>query len=81
MGPPSTGDFTFRPNASGGTTIIWTMTSTMEMGPIGGWFGLYFPKMVGSDFESGLAALKAAEESAPPAPTTPAPDADSTAVP
>jgi hypothetical protein len=61
MGPPSTGRFTLTP-AGAGTTVEWTMTSDMGAGPIGRWFGLFFPRMIRKDFDDGLAAIKAKVE-------------------
>ena len=71
MGPPSHGHFELAP-AGGGTTVTWTMTSTMGFGPLGGWFALYFPTRITKDFDAGLAGLKklaelpVAPEPAPP---------------
>lgn len=78
MGPPSHGTFALRP-AGAGTQVEWSMTSEMGMGPIGGWFGLFFRPMLEKDFDSGLASLKRLAES-PPAPA-PAPPTDSGAAP
>jgi hypothetical protein len=57
MGAPSRGTFAIRPDGAG-SRVEWQMTSAMGMGPIGGWFGLFFRPMLEKDFESGLASLK-----------------------
>jgi hypothetical protein len=67
MGPPSKGTFTLAPSGSA-TTVEWTMTSDMGAGPVGRWFGLYFPSMLRKDFDDGLASLKRVAEAAPRAP-------------
>ncbi len=70
MGPPSQGRFDLAPSGAS-TDVTWTMTSTMGMGPVGGWIGLFFRSMITKDFDSGLASLKKLAEmpSAPePAP-------------
>lgn len=66
MGPPSRGAFAIRP-AGAGSQVEWTMTSEMGMGPIGGWFGLFFRPMLEKDFDNGLATLKQKAEAAPAA--------------
>ncbi len=77
MGPPSHGQFDLAPSGAA-TNVTWTMTSTLGMGPIGGWFALYMPTMLNKDFDSGLASLKklaempTAPEPAPPADGAPA---------
>ena len=43
----------------GHTTVVWGMDSNMGRNPIGRFFGLMMDKMVGPDFEQGLANLKA----------------------
>ncbi len=72
MGPPSHGRFDFAPSGAA-TNVTWSMTSTIGMGPLGGWFALYMPRMLTPDFDNGLASLKKLAElpSAPePAPPT-----------
>lgn len=72
MGPPSHGRFDLAPSGSA-TTVTWTMTATMGMGPIGGWMALWFPSVIGKDFDAGLANLKKlAELASAPEPTPPA---------
>ncbi|MCU0635827.1 MAG: SRPBCC family protein [Gemmatimonadaceae bacterium] len=71
MGPPSTGTFRLTPSG-GSTTLEWTMTSDMGAGPVGRWFGLYFPSMLRKDFDEGLAGVKQLAESAPAPAAAPA---------
>jgi effector-binding domain-containing protein len=40
-----------------GTRVVWGLDSDMGQGPVGRWFGLLMDRMVGKDFEKGLAAL------------------------
>jgi uncharacterized protein YndB with AHSA1/START domain len=56
MGPPSYGSFVFTPNAEG-TLVTWDMNLDMGNTPMGRWFGLYMPTMLGKDFEDGLRQL------------------------
>lgn len=48
---------------NGQTNITWTMNSDLSHNPINRWFGLFFDRMIGPDFEKGLAALKSNIES------------------
>ena len=41
-----------------GTRISWTNQGDMGSNPINRWFGLFMDKLVGPDFEAGLANLK-----------------------
>ncbi len=45
------------------TTLTWTMTSDMGNNPVGRWMGLIMDRLVGPDFESGMANLKRLVES------------------
>ena len=45
-----------------GTHVTWSFDSDMGAGPIGRYFGLLMDRMVGPDFEGGLANLKALAE-------------------
>jgi effector-binding domain-containing protein len=56
---------TLSPGASGGTQVVWGIDSDMGAGPVGRWFGLMMDKMVGKDFEKGLANLKTVAEALP----------------
>lgn len=54
--------FELAPAAAGGTTVVWRMTGTQSFGQrlMGKIFNM--EKLVGNDFEKGLAQLKAAAE-------------------
>lgn len=56
--------------ADSGTKITWSMDSDMGMNPIGRIFGLFMDKMMGPDFEKGLANLKEVAEAVPTGPKT-----------
>lgn len=58
---PSTGALRFAPE-SGGTRITWTMDGDMGGNPVWRWMGLAMDRMVGPDFEAGLANLKTLAE-------------------
>jgi uncharacterized protein YndB with AHSA1/START domain len=45
------------------TNVTWTLDADMGPGPFGRYFGLMMDRMVGKDYESGLAALKRLSES------------------
>jgi len=62
FGTTSTGDFKFEPAAGGGTQVTWTMNGDMGGNPVYRWMGLFMNKMVGPDFDTGLANLKALAE-------------------
>lgn len=47
------------------TKVTWTMDSDMGNNPFGRWMGLCMDKMIGSDYEKGLTALKEESEKAP----------------
>jgi hypothetical protein len=69
----STTTFTFAPTA-GGSKVTWSMDGENNfMGKAASLF-MDMDKMIGADFERGLAAMKTAAESAPKAaPEAPAP--------
>ena len=48
--------------ASGGTQVTWTMNGNMGSNPLFRWIALFGDRMVGPDFEAGLANLKALAE-------------------
>ncbi|HEY4799037.1 MAG TPA: SRPBCC family protein [Bacteroidia bacterium] len=60
----SIGKFAFSKSESG-TKVTWSMQSDMGMNPIGRIFGMFMDKMVGPDFETGLANLKLLTEAIP----------------
>jgi uncharacterized protein YndB with AHSA1/START domain len=61
FGTTSSGDITLAPEGSG-TRVVWTMNGDMGANPLFRWFALFADSMVGKDFESGLANLKAVAE-------------------
>jgi effector-binding domain-containing protein len=61
---PATGYMNFAP-ATTGTQVTWGLDCDMGKGPVGRYFGLLMDKMVGPDFEAGLAKLKTLAESMP----------------
>lgn len=62
MGMQSAGLLTIAPAASG-VRVSWTNEGEMGNNPINRWFGLMMDRMVGPDFEAGLANLKRLAES------------------
>jgi hypothetical protein len=56
-----------------GTKVVWTLDVDVGNNPIGRYMGMNLDKMVGPDYERGLAKLKALVEAAPPAAAQPAP--------
>jgi uncharacterized protein YndB with AHSA1/START domain len=67
-GGPATAEMRFVPDGTG-TQVTWTLDSTMSPLPFR-WLGLFLDKIVGPDYERGLAQLKAlAERDAAAAPT------------
>ncbi|WP_269533072.1 SRPBCC family protein [Chitinimonas sp. BJYL2] len=51
--------------AEGGTRVRWTNEGELGGSPVNRYFGLLMDRLVGPDFESGLANLKARVEQAP----------------
>ena len=49
-----------------GTKVSWAMEMDMGMNPIARYFGLFMDKMLGPDFEGGLANMKEIVEKMPP---------------
>jgi uncharacterized protein YndB with AHSA1/START domain len=54
---PSTGELRLEPEGEG-TRVIWLMQGSMGGNPIARWMGLFLDRMVGPDFEAGLANLQ-----------------------
>ncbi len=50
-------------DSAAGTKITWTLNADLGHNPLSRWFGLFFDKMMGPDFEKGLAQLKQKIES------------------
>ena len=61
FGTTSSGEMRFEPNG-GGTTVTWVMNGDMGSNPLFHWMSLFADKMVGKDFDGGLANLKAISE-------------------
>lgn len=58
---PSTGSYVLEP-AAGGTKVRWIMSGDVGSNPVSRWFAVFMDKLVGPDFEAGLAKLKQNEE-------------------
>ncbi len=61
FGTTSTGDFALQASGTG-TKVSWTMNGDMGSNPLFHWFALMSDRMVGKDFDEGLANLKALSE-------------------
>jgi uncharacterized protein YndB with AHSA1/START domain len=61
FGTTSTGEFRFEANG-GGTQVTWVMNGDMGSNPLHRVMGQFMDKMVGPDFDTGLANLKALAE-------------------
>jgi hypothetical protein len=60
-GTTSQGDLRFAPEG-GATRVSWTMNGDMGRNPLFRWFALFADRMVGKDFDTGLANLKTLAE-------------------
>lgn len=54
-------NLTLTPN-NGSTEVTWGFRTDLGMNPITRWFGLFFDRWVGNDYEAGLANLKTLAE-------------------
>lgn len=61
---PSFVSFIIAPDPAG-TKLTWSMEADLGKNPVNHWFGLAFDKMVGKDYEKGLANLKPKLEALP----------------
>ncbi|HEY0955205.1 MAG TPA: SRPBCC family protein [Roseateles sp.] len=61
FGTTSTGELRLEPKG-GSTQLTWTMNGDMGANPVYRWMGLFMDKLVGPDFDAGLANLKALAE-------------------
>lgn len=61
MDMKSTGTVTLTPDPDG-TRVTWADEGDLGMNPISRWFGVFLDKMIGPDFEKGLAKLKTISE-------------------
>ncbi len=67
---PSTSKITVIPEA-GGSRITWSFDTSFAGNFLGRYFGLFFDRMIGPDYEKGLARLKALAEAEPATPSGP----------
>ncbi len=63
-GSPAVVTFTITP-AGEGSRVNWALDSDLGWNPVARWFGLFFDRLVGPDFEHGLANLRKVAEAAP----------------
>lgn len=80
MDNPTTSTISLVPEGTG-TRVTWTLDTDFSGSLVGRYFGLVLDRMVGPDYEKGLAQLKAVAESTTPANSPPisAPATDSDA--
>ena len=64
MSMQSNGSMTLEP-ADGGVKLIWVDGGDLGMNPMSRWFGLFLDRIIGPDFEKGLANMKRLVEAAP----------------
>lgn len=57
MGMKSTGSFELASEGTG-VRVVWADAGDLGNNPLNRWFGLFLDKMIGPDFEAGLAKLK-----------------------
>jgi len=62
LGMVSTGTFVFATEGNA-TKLTWSDAGDLGNNPLNRWFGLFLDKIVGPDFEAGLAKLKRTTES------------------
>ena len=55
----ASGDITFEPTSLASTRVTWTNEGDLGNNPMMRWMGLAMDRMVGNDFATGLANLKA----------------------
>ncbi|HMD59785.1 MAG TPA: SRPBCC family protein [Opitutaceae bacterium] len=66
MGMSSTGTMMLAPGAAGATQVRMGMEGDLGRSPVNRWFGLFMGRMVGPDFDAGLANLKRISEAKSP---------------
>lgn len=64
-GQPASATYVLTPDGTSGTRVTWSFDSVHGHDLTARWFGLLFEKMVGGDYEKGLAKLKAVLENEP----------------
>ncbi len=57
FGTQSTGSIELQPVADG-LRVVWMDSGDFGMNPLNRWFGLFLERLIGPDFERGLANLK-----------------------
>lgn len=62
FGTTSSGEFRFESTSPTACSVTWSMDGDMGSNPLFRWIALFSDKMVGGDFEAGLARLKALAE-------------------
>ncbi len=62
MGMVSRGGMALSPGADGTTRVTMSMEGDLGRSPVNRWFGLFMDKLIGPDFEAGLANLKGLSE-------------------
>lgn len=62
----STGEMLVASRDDGGVRVTWIAAGELGLNPVMRWFGLFFDRMMGGDFEGSLARLKARCETAEP---------------
>ncbi len=62
FGTISRGEFRIESSSPNNSRVSWSMDGDMGSNPLFRWIGLFSDKMVGADFEAGLAGLKALAE-------------------
>lgn len=65
VGMAANGTMVLVPAADGATEVRMGMEGDLGHNPVNRWFGLFMEKMIGPDFEAGLANLKKVSEAAP----------------
>jgi hypothetical protein len=66
MGMVSTGTMVLVPGADGATQVKMGMEGDLGRNPVNRWFGLFMDRMIGPDFDAGLANLKRISEAPSP---------------
>lgn len=63
---PATAKITIEPDGTG-SRVTWTFDTSFEGNFLGRYFGLFFDRWIGADYEKGLAKLKTVAEATPAA--------------
>ena len=65
MGMAATGTMALAPAADGATQVRMGMEGDLGHSPVNRWFGLFMDRMIGPDFDAGLANLRKISEAPP----------------